>query len=734
MNLNYKQSIFFDHYDTINRIFNDKDEEFSELTLEERLIFIEKMCKYMYISYTTEKMKLLYESFLCVSKNEKSKYAQQILEEYMEFVLHIREISGKTNKNYFSSCNLIITNEIKETYRWLCNKLPDFEKINFSCQNALIYGQVQSGKSEYIFGISIMHILSGGKVVIINRNSIKDAVHMKIKLLRFSFEHQEVMKKIGISNPTIFESVYAGDISFNKNELYDDNKHKVVIAINNGTQLNSVNKFLDNVGDDKLMIILDEADVTGYAVVKNEPRPILHAAMGIVDLKLRSSHIIEVTATIWDILKGNSTLTNNNIYKLRPSYNYKSVLSVRAVNLKQKFINDIKLPFNEQDPNFDEIFETLTITPYFNEEFGVSGGHPICVLHKTYVQIQHIDLVFDYMINNSKFNKKWVVIKEHSEDISMFVNCLKGFKIKIDDVNIEDNKDGIFSFPKKIIIPHILQWLRDNGGVDKFSHIFIKSGKFADRCRSYVSIDGAWHLTHEYSGDYKTLPGAIQGMRLLHNRPDSIPLTYFATKKTNKNIRKGYLHQEEQIERLKMEKDNVFTSKRINEEKWCKDKIPSLKLCCESTINSNFRIDKKNKLKGEDGYKPVLVYNNELNKIITFENLKKAVNEIFTGEDRMKFSEGQKPCDMKAELKETYDDSNKSITKQSKQSLFKTKTKISEVYSRDRILEILEECGYMQPSSILSSFSNPKETYGKYVLERLFNGNYKRIYNEKIDA
>jgi hypothetical protein len=142
-------------------------------------------------------------------------------------------------------------------------------------------------------------------------------------------------------------------------------------------------------------------------------------------------------------------------------------------------------------------------------------------------------------------------------------------------------------------------------------------------------------------------------MRLLHNRPDAIPLTYYATKKTNENIRKGYLQQEEQIERLKNEEDSVFTSKRVVEEKWSKDKVPSFKLCCESTTNSKFRIEKENKVKGEDGYKPVSVYKEELKKIILFDTLRKTINKVFGGKDKAKkFKEGQKPGDMKEEVNE----------------------------------------------------------------------------------
>ncbi len=740
MNTN-KENIFFDHYDTINRLFKGDNEDFSELSHTERLEIVKKMCKYMHDSYTTKKMESLYKSFTEASENEKGEFAHEILSEFMKYV---NEILGKTNtkseKNKNKTKNTKIPEKPKniaeETYKWLCNKLPDFHNIDLLSENALIYGKVQSGKTENIFGVALMHILTGGKVVIVGRNSIKDAVHMKVKLARFSHEHQEAMKRAGIDKPTVFDSVYAGDMSFKRDgsgisgdekviEAFTGPHRKVVIAINNGTQLCAVNKILDSVGNDKLMIILDEADVTGYAVVNADP-PAFHAAIAMVNLKLRCSHIFEVTATVWDILKGNSGLTNRNIYEIRPSGDYKGVLSVRSVNLENKIVNDIEQPFNKQDPNFDDILQTLTISPYFNDEFGVTGGHPICLLHKTYVQIQHIDMVFDYMRKSPKFNKKWVVIKEHSEDICMYAHCLKGQNIIIEGVTIEDKEGhGVFSFPKKVIIPHILQWLKDNGGVDKFSHIFIKSGKFADRCRSYVSADGTWHLTHEYSGDYKNLPAAIQGMRLLHNRPDAIPLTYYATKKTNENIRKGYLHQEEQIERLKNDEDSVFTSKRVDEEKWSKDKVPSFKLCCESTRNSKFRIEKENKVKGEDGFKSVSVYKEELKKIIMFDTLRKTINKVFGGKDKAKkFKEGQKPGDMKEEVDEDDEDDMKKMFGKNF-DLNKVKGWMSGSTWVGKMIKFL----YDNPGSI--SFEDFRDAIGYDGTDKQFQNNLNNGRNKK---
>jgi hypothetical protein len=672
-----KANIFAENFETIKTMFSKS----------KRIDTIDGMAKCFINTCPTKKMKVLYDIY----KKQKdvdgrTNYFQKMSKEYLSFMKTHRggivEIPKTEKKSgwfpfFKTSPKTLPLNEIELTYKWLCDKMGDFHKIDLDSPTSLLFGMVQSGKTQYIFGVVLMRVISGKPAIIIGRNSIKDAVHMDLKLKRFSKEHQCYMKKIGVKEPFLFQSVYAGDMSLSKNgedgfivsgdeevaEAVGGSHKKVIIALNNGTQLTAVNKVLDRFniyGNGGLTTVLDEADATGYAVVKEAPRPDLHAAFSMVELKMRSSQIVEVSATIWDIMVGNTNLTNKNIVRIRPCENYKGTLSVRYVDLEDKITNDLSLPVPEQDPNFDKIFGGLSITPFFGEDFGVAGGHPVIPIHKTFVQIEHINQHFDYMKDSAKYNKIWTVIKEHSEELALYSNCLRSETITIreeDDsvicnVSEKVKGSGVFEFPKKVVIPHILQWLKDNGGVNKFSHIFIKSGKFADRCRSYVSTDGQWHLTHEYTGDYKTLPGGLQGQRLLHNRPDASPLTYYATKKTNKNILKGYKQQEEQVERLLMEQVTVYASKRVGEEKWAKDKVPSFKLCCESTTNSVFKIAKDNRVKGEDGG-PVTVkeYKEELKKVISLADLTEHIRKKFAGKKNAnQFKEGQKPEEKRYQL------------------------------------------------------------------------------------
>jgi hypothetical protein len=206
---------------------------------------------------------------------------------------------------------------------------------------------------------------------------------------------------------------------------------------------------------------------------------------------------------------------------------------------------------------------------------------------------------------------------ECDKGLYLYSNVLKNETINIGKIKFVDTKGtGEFLFRKQIIIPQLLQWFIDNGGAKKFSHIVIKSGDFSTRSRSYVSTDGNWHLTHQYYGGGSSVPDMIQAQRLLHDRPDSIPLIEYAPSKVIDNIVKGDMMQDEQIERLIdlriIGNIEVLCHIQLGEEIWNKEKVPKASLCC-GNVNKGFKIQKENRVEGEDGgwdfemYKEILV-------------------------------------------------------------------------------------------------------------------------------
>jgi hypothetical protein len=247
-------------------------------------------------------------------------------------------------------------------------------------------------------------------------------------------------------------------------------------------------------------------------------------------------------------------------------------------------IDKFKGDLIQEDANFIGFYEEMSIHPVFVKE-----KHPLIVLHKTSTLCKHHKIFFEYFKQNYP---QWIVIKEDSDNICMFSNALGKKRIKIKDQDFKAI-DDVYSFSNKIIVPQILQWLYDNGGVSVFPRIVIKSGHFSGRSRSYVSTNGVWHLTHQYYNGAKTTPGLIQEMRLVHDRPDAIPLRCYAPKDVCQNIQQSAVMLDEQMDRLISQQNGVNVRSFVREGKWNKNKLPAKKIkLTVGKANGNFKLER----------------------------------------------------------------------------------------------------------------------------------------------
>jgi hypothetical protein len=234
-------------------------------------------------------------------------------------------------------------------------------------------------------------------------------------------------------------------------------------------------------------------------------------------------------------------------------------------------------------------------------------------------------MFYELFRTSKMYSNIWTVMMECDKGLYLYSKVLINNTIEIGKIKFIDTKGtGEFLFGKRIIIPELLQWFIENGGAKVFSHIVIKSGDFSGRSRSYVSTDGNWHLTHQYYTGCSSVPDMIQAQRLLHDRPDSIPLVEYAPSKVIENLVKGDIMQDEQIERLidlritcNVE---VFTHNQVKQEIWSKEKIPKASLCC-GNVNKGFKIQKDQRINGEDGGWALDRYKKILANIETMENV-----------------------------------------------------------------------------------------------------------------
>jgi hypothetical protein len=525
---------------------------------------------------------------------------------------------------------------IQHTYDWLCEKFPDFHKVNLNDESCLLTGKPQAGKSGFSFGIALIHLLLERPVVFVVRNFTQDVEHMKAKLGRFALEHKKQMAKYSYpmsSSRTIgvVDAVKMSLVNTEKDcvknfeevkEALKGQNMKMVIALGNGAQLKCINIVLDKLGEynKNLVMLTDEADSVAYSELKN-PAPQKHKAAEYNILKERCYNTYEISATVWDILIGNESLTNTNIVCIRPPSTYKGIRDgVQFIQLAHKIGKwSEKISLYDEDPNLVQVYEDLMETSIFSpKRYNCVIHHPIIILHKTRSLVKHHKMFYDLFRTDKVYSKVWTVLMECNTGLYVYSNSLKNKTIRIGRDRITDSKGtGEFLFGKNVIIPQLFQWFIDNGGAKRFSHIVIKSGDFSGRSRSYVSTDGNWHLTHQYYTGSSSVPDMIQAQRILHDRPDSIPLIEYAPSKVIDNIVKGDMMQDEQIERLTDLSYKINTHVRVKDELWNKNKVPKASLCC-GNVNKSF---KTQKIKGDDGGWKVDKYNEVLEGIDTLVNL-----------------------------------------------------------------------------------------------------------------
>ena len=520
----------------------------------------------------------------------------------------IEDFSIKDNINTNS-------NYTEKLINYLSQEFLNLYQVNFDAKQTLLYGVPQGGKSLFTFVNASIQMSMNKSTIFIVRNYIKDAIHMIEKANRFS----EYLKK---NNFKSFDTVYAGDMSCkwvnnevvsvsNSKEieeaLFSDNK-KLVFVLANVYQLSAINYLLENrtdVYNNNLFIFIDEADALVYGLEH------IPTNINLNKLLCCATQLFEITATPWDNLVGNDKLENQNIIVLQPPISYKGIRNIEFYELVHpisKFSNNLL----EEDPNLIEFYNKLSEQEIFNKEYNVIIPHPIIVLHKTSTSTKHHNIFFNYF---KKHYKNWIIIKEDSSGLFMFADILCGEQIKINNVIFEDKNLGIFNFKDTVIIPQLFQWMINNGGANKFSHIVIKSGRFSGRSRSYVSLDGNWHLTHQYYFGSTNVPSLIQEMRIVHDRPDAIPLKCYTPFEIGETIKKGAIMLEEQIDRLKKirSEQNFQVQHFVKNGVWNSEKVPRKVKLTIGPLNKKFKINKTKKGKQDDGW-DISIYREELNK------------------------------------------------------------------------------------------------------------------------
>jgi len=261
----------------------------------------------------------------------------------------------------------------------------------------------------------------------------------------------------------------------------------------------------------------------------------------------------------------------------------------------------------KNDKNFIPFIEKFqTLDPYstfYNEK------HPQYCLLRVSKTVKPMENVFTHLAKNYSTLVKMVYVgsytKLHHKELENIPS------ITLSNGKKSENKNGTHIFPKGGTPSFILEWLKNNGGVKKFSHIITLAGDLAARSISFGSADWSkcmkenrlpWHLTSMYSTFAKTtdIPEMLQITgRLCIRSFDGVPLTLYITPKDHENLLKGFMITEEFVNRAKaLQNKDVDVDEYVRNLNIFKKKVPSRPL----TKSESFKPKKVNTMDLDDGW------------------------------------------------------------------------------------------------------------------------------------
>jgi hypothetical protein len=436
------------------------------------------------------------------------------------------------------------------------------ESFRLDGQSYLVYGEVQSGKTNFLLGISVAHIiLNRCPVIIVLRNSKEDADQLHNRFIDLVRKQKQECK---IDHHSL-QYFYMGENKSEDDLVRAVRECRIIVVIANKTQLNRLAKVLTP--GVAYATVVDEADLVAYGEDDTDYRKVLHE--GILS---NSGRIYAITATTFNVIFTEKKIPSGNIIQLPTQQEYRGL-----EHIEMKIIN----PKNEDE--LQKHLEILTVKNAYGQELNYSinkTDHPVIMLIKK----------FHRKLNQQELARQIVEIGNWTEVIVFNGDGLTLYSKYIEKLSeiIQDKIIGSdFIMEKKpvkmeqrdgkpclVVKAHIyegLQYYKElhmNSKSTRISHIAIVSDTMADRGISFVSRDYEWHLTCEYYEPNKNAfaDNIIQSIRLCGNYNDNLPLVLYSTEKVCSDLTKSFLFQKEILTRCKsseMGKSIPSTIKRI---------------------------------------------------------------------------------------------------------------------------------------------------------------------------
>lgn len=483
----------------------------------------------------------------------------------------------------------------------------DLEEIMFSPEklNALVLGAVQSGKSRLIHALTLYYILVVKEpVVVMLRNCSADLEQMgrgfELFLEEFydyaeiNVEEEVVFHINDIHQPRKMEEMRGHEEIFSALERRE--RGCVLLCLANVDNVKKANACL-GVASRKVLTIVDECDQLLYSGGHHFPNHVDEL------LSENTHYLFGISATLFEsFCPEYSQFNTKNCYVMPPPENYKGILDIKFEYINpidkhiKKTTNSSQLSWDHELTNFlNKIMDTQ---PY---EIGDNEYHPIQALIKTERLIEGQTKLAQSILDHDEWAKKFTIITYNGQSTSLYAKCLRGKIIRLPynhkrEKNQPDTSVHIF---ENVGIQSVLQYLKENGGAIRFSHILIISEKLAGRGINFVSTDFKWHCTHMFYRPYDSsrVTELLQSMRLCGIYEDNIPPVCYMEYKDYDDMYRGFQLQNDMFARIKKTANRLDLSEWLTYVKFHYAKVPTYRKLCRGKIN----LQKTKKPEEDDG-------------------------------------------------------------------------------------------------------------------------------------
>jgi hypothetical protein len=306
---------------------------------------------------------------------------------------------------------------------------------------------------------------------------------------------------IAYVNPNLYMCLYQlqtrlpNFATFNSKGRLNSNS-RVIVVLDNASQLAALDKVLTN---RPYILIIDEVDdsqLTGVGVI----------AHNIQELHRKSVQTFGITATNISSLWLQKDLTSKSFFYLVPCSDYKGLRDVKVhyLNDQSETISDSHSNVSARDAYFFGTwlrgFSKRSSVEYLDREDNVRRRRPRIALYRgTSHNNSQLEIFKEVLSRRSGLD---FVIVHNQTGYCIFAPNLGEIPNCEQMSHIAENYEYIYYSSKiKKTIGDILQTVKDLAKTRDISieRGLIITGKFADRCISYFSNDGQWHLDHMYA-------------------------------------------------------------------------------------------------------------------------------------------------------------------------------------------------------------------------------------------